>query len=372
MKQNHFAFMALAVGLVSFTACNKNDDPVIPVYDVPTTYNFEKVDYTEAEQAVNMAFGLQTYLSKGASLQLNQTVVTNIWNNTSSPFNAENIINIPYTPDQLNSAKSIKLSSLSADPTVFKDFADKMVIVSQSVNVQAAQGTAGKLASNRIVSATGLEYNQLVVKGLMGALQTNKVFEHLDKSTTADNNTASAKGTAMQHEWDLAFGYISLPKDYDPSFSYTTAPVKAQRPLGIGGYFAERAKPIDAGSIVFGSFLKGRAAIGAKDYKTRDAAIVTIKEFVEKTLAISAYAYLNLSKTRTGDNARASRFHDYSEAYGFTLALKYRATDSKLSAANYQKLIDILKMDYWELEKTANAAKVEEAITILKTTYNFS
>nr|WP_162988818.1 DUF4856 domain-containing protein [Pedobacter schmidteae] len=361
------AFVAMAV--IGLASCKKDKkEDTVPQYDVPKSYNFENVDYAEATVAVNMATGLQTYLGKATTRQLSQDTVNYIWNNTNNGFTTEFAVNLPNTAAQLNAATTIKLSALAAEPTVIKAYADEMVKVSKSIGVTAVQGVAGKLSANRIVSATGLEYNQLVVKGLMGFFQMKQVFEHLDKSTTADNKTVVAgKGTAMQHEWDLAFGYVSLPKQYDSAAVYSGTDLT--RPLGIGGYFKERARPIAAGGNVFSAFLKGRAAIGANDYKGRDAAIATIKEYLEKTLAISAYAYLNLSKTRGSDNP--ARFHDYSEGYGFTIALKQRIASSKLSATNYQRLNDILKMDYWELQKTENAAKVDEAIAIIKTTYGF-
>lgn len=370
MKNKYFKASALvALTVLGLSSCKKDKkDDTIQQYDVPTAYNFENVDYAEATQAVNMATGFQTYLGKATSRQLNQDTVNYIWNNTNNGFTTEFIVNLPNTAAQLNAATTVKLSALSTEPAVIKAFADEMVKVSKSIGVTAVQGVAGKISATRIVSATGLEYNQLVVKGLMGYLQMRQVFDHLDKSTTADNKTVVAgKGTAMQHEWDLAFGYVSLPKQYDSTTVYANTDLT--RPLGIGGYFRERARPIMAGGTVFSAFLKGRAAIGAQDYKVRDAAIATIKEYLEKTLAISAYAYLNLSKTRGSDNP--ARFHDYSEGYGFTIALKQRAASSKLTATNYQKLVDILKMDFWELQKTENLAKVDEAISILKTTYSF-
>lgn len=369
---NYFKSSVLvALAVVGLASCKKDkvkEEEVIPPYDVPTTYSFENVDYAEATLAVNMATGLQTYLGKATARKLSLDTVNYIWNNTNNGFTNEFVVNLPNTAAQLNAATSVKLSALSAEPAVIKAYADEMVNVSKSIAVTAVQGVAGKISANRIVSATGLEYNQLVVKGLMGYFQMKQVMEHLDKSTTADNKTVvSGKGTAMQHEWDLAFGYVSLPKDYDSAAVY--ANTNLTRPLGIGGYFRERARPIAAGGTVFSAFLKGRAAIGANDYKVRDAAILTIKEYLDKTLAIAAYAYLNLSKTRGSDNA--TRFHDYSEGYGFTIALKQRSANSKLSAANYQKLTDVLKLDYWELQKTENATKVDEIIAILKSTYSF-
>ncbi|MBX3257727.1 MAG: DUF4856 domain-containing protein [Chitinophagaceae bacterium] len=350
------------------TSCKKDNDNDKPrEYVVPTSYNFGNASFEETTQAVNMLIGFQSYLSKATSRELSQDTVNYLWNNTNGAFKEDYVSNLTYSPDQLNTFTGVKLSGLAKNAEAFKKYADSMVKISTYRNDVAEQGKPGKVGS-RLVNFSGLEFNQLVAKGLMGALQLNKVFENLDKSASADNN-ANVSGnsyTAMQHAWDLAFGYVGIPKDYDSSKAY--ANTETSRPLAIGGYFRERARPIGAGGTVFAAFLKGRAAIDNKDYSARDAAITTIKEYLEKTLAVSAYTYLSLSKTRGDD---AARFHDYSEAYGFTIALEYRAANSKLTAANYQKLVDILKMDYWELKKTENATKVDEAISIFKTTYGF-
>lgn len=361
------ALLMLGGYITSCKKDNSNDPP--REYVVPSSYNFENASFEETSQAVNMLIGFQTYLSKATSRELSQDTVNYLWNNTNDAFKADYVSNLAYSPDQLNSFSGVKLSGLTKNAETFKKYADSMVTISTYRNDVAEQGKPGKVNNTtRLVNYSGLEFNQLVAKGLMGALQLDKVFENLDKTASADNNTnVSGKNyTAMQHAWDLAFGYVGIPKDYDSSKAY--ANTETSRPLAVGGYFRERARPIGAGGAVFGAFLKGRAAIDNKDYSARDAAITTIKEYLEKTLAVSAYAYLNLSKTRSDD---AARFHDYSEAYGFTIALGYRAANSKLTTADYQKLVDILKMDYWELKKTENATKVDEAINVLKTTYGF-
>lgn len=367
MKVRILTAALIAASAQFIISCNKDDDDtyVIPPYDVPATYNFSDVEYSEASARISMWVGYTGILGRSNTRTLSQDTINNLWNNTNSSFTAETASNIPYTFDALN-ALTFNLSSKVADAATFKAYADSMVKVSNSVGVSASQGVAGKIG-NRIVNYTGVEFNQLVAKGLMGALTLNNVVSILDKIPTDDNATViPGKGTAMQHNWDLAFGYVGIPKDYDTSFNYTAAPVKADRPLALGGYFWERARPIQAGGKVFEAFRKGRAAIAVKDYKVRDEAIAAIKENLEKTLAAAATIYLGLSQTRTSNDAR---FHDYSEGYGFILALKYRAAGSKLTDANYQALVDLMKSDYWDLAADATFTKVKQAQAILATAY---
>ena len=360
------ASLLLGALMITTVSCKKDKDNT-PIYTVPATYSFDNVEYKEAAARVSMSLGFGSYLSKATTRLLSQDTINNLWNNTSNSFTSEIAVNLPYAFDALNTS-GYNLSGKMADAVIFKAFADSMVIMSQKRNNTGSQGVAGKVGT-RLVNYRGLEFNQLVVKGFFGGMSINNVVTMLNKAGTDDNNTVVAgTGTAMQHDWDLAFGYIGLPKTYDSAINYTVAPYNTnpERPLGIGGYFFERARPIKAGGTVFSAFLKGRAAIGAKDYAGRDAAAATIKEYLEKTLAAAAYAYLSLSKTRTAD---ADRFHDFSEATGFMLALKYRPT-TLLSAQAYQELLDILNVDFWTLsDATLLNTKVTNAQAKLVAAY---
>ena len=307
-----------------------------------------------------MWVGYTGILGKSNVRQLSQDTINYLWNNTNSAFTTETASNIPYTFDALNTL-SYKLSDKTADAAAFKAYADSMVVVSQYYNTPASRGVAGKIGS-RIFNYTGLEFNQAVAKGLMGALSLYNIISiWMVHRMTIHVGLDQAP---MQHNWDLAFGYLGIPKTR--YLNYGTAPVKADRPLGIGGYFAERGKYIEAGGKVFEAFRKGRAAIGAKDNAVRDEAIATIKEYVEKTLAAAAYNYVTAPQTQAELSAK---FHGLSEAYGFVEALKYRSTNSPLTAANYQKLKNIMATDFYELAEDASNTKLKEAQSILTSAY---
>ncbi|MCW3124256.1 MAG: hypothetical protein JWQ38_3748 [Flavipsychrobacter sp.] len=357
------AMLILGAGM-TVTSCKKKKDVVtIPEYTVPATYSFENVEYTEASGRVSMWAGLTSYLGKSSSRKISQDTTNNLWNNTNSSFTAEISTNLPHSTSALNGF-SFNISGKVSDAGTIKQYIDSMVAISQFYTATASQGVPGKIGT-RIVNYSGLEFNQLVAKGLMGALQMNQVITYLDKAAKDDNSTVTAgSGTAMQHDWDLAFGYVGLPTDYDSSKTY--ASTEANRPLAIGGYFRERGQYIKSGGIVFEAFRKGRAAINNKDYTKRDSAIATIKLNMEKILAAAAYAYMGLSQ---GSSDLATRFHALSEGAGFVLALKFRPSNSQLTAANYLTLQEIAQTNFYVLIADASNTKVKQAQTILSTAY---
>jgi hypothetical protein len=272
--------------------------------------------------------------------------------------------NLPYNYGTLNSL-SFNLAGKTADAVAFKVLADSMVKISQFYNQTASRGVPGKIGATRLFNHTGLEFNQVVAKGLMGSLQLSNIITLFNKIPNDDNSTVIlGQGTAMQHDWDLAFGYVGIPKDYDTAKAYSSSIV--DRPLGLGGYFAERGKYLQAGGRVFEAFRKGRAAINAKDYKTRDQAMATILEYLEKLLAAAAYQYVTAPQTQAELSAK---FHGLSEGYGFILALKYRPANSKLTAADYQTLLSIITTDFWTLADDASNTKLKQAQSILTAAY---
>lgn len=362
-KYSGIAILVLGAGLTVSSCKKATVTPNLPTYTTPTTYTFDNVEYKEASGRISMWAGLTSYLGKGTARKLSLDTATNLWNNTNNCFTAEVTTNLPFATSDIN-ALGFNISGKTSDASAIKMLIDSAVAISQFNTATASQGVPGKVGT-RLVNYSGLEFNQAVAKGLMGALQMSQVITYLDKVTTSDNATVTpGSGTAMQHNWDLAFGYVGIPTDYDSSKSYASTEVN--RPLAIGGYFRERGQYIKAGGIIFEAFRKGRSAINNKDIVRRDSAITTIKLTMEKTLAAAAYAYLTLSQ---GSSDNATRFHALSEGYGFIVALKYRSAISPLTAANYQALVDIMKTSFYDLAADASNTKVKQAQTLLTGAY---
>ncbi len=355
------------IGALLFTSCKKTET-IYEFYTVPSTYTFDNVDYSEATARVNMWSGLTGYLGKGTTRLLSQDTANYLWNNTNAAFTSELIVNLQNTKDALNGS-AFNLSGKAADAANFKKLIDSAVKVSEFNGGAASDGVPGILLTptnaKRLFNYSGVEFNQLVAKGLMGSLQMAAILDHLNKVTSDDNSTVIAgSGTAMQHDWDMAFGYASFPKTYDSSITYANTVL--DRPLAIGGYYRERGRFIQSGGKIFEAFRKGRAAIAAKDYETRNAAIATIKEYLEKTLAAACFEYANVGITGDG---LANKFHGLSEGKGFILALQYRQAGSALTAANYQKLLDIFNTNFYTLVADASNTKLNEAKAILTAAY---
>jgi len=210
--------------------------------------------------------------------------------------------------------------------------------VSPAQGQVAAPGIPGQLADGtqaRYVSAQGLEYNQLVIKGLLGALMLDQMLNNylgvavLDAGNNRlenDNATtlAGEDYTDMEHKWDEAYGYL-----------YGTAANPAKPNLTIGdddSFLNEYLGRVEddpdfkgvAGTI-FAAFKLGRAAIVAGDYTLRDQQAAIIRTQLSKVVAVRAVFYLQQAKQAINNQPASygGAFHDLSEAYGFIYSLQF-------------------------------------------------
>ncbi|WP_214227915.1 DUF4856 domain-containing protein [Pedobacter sp. B4-66] len=366
MKIQYFkssVFVALAV--VGLASCKKDkvQDEVIPPYEVPTTYNFAGASYTASSQRVKMALELNSYLGTALNATITSAKANDYFNNTNNPFTGDATLN----------TSGVKLVDKTADAATFIGYFTEQAANSTKNGVEATNGTVGyvlKGSSKRLVSATGLEYNQAVAKGMMGALFFKEAINILASVPSANNIIVTNGATAMQRSWDEAFGYLGVPVDYSPDKTY--ANTDAIRPLLWGGYLGERGKGIEAGKVIFNAFLKGRAAIGAKDYVVVKEQIAIIQAKWEQLVAAAALAYTTIPTNAASANDLPTQFHALSEGYGFVSCFKYRPVNSKLTEANFQKLSAIMKTNFYTLVNEAGFTKLVEAQTILKTTYGLN
>ena len=353
--------MLLAATLFSACKKDKTTEEIIQPYDVPTTYNFSGANYSSSTTRVSMMLELDGFMKTAPATKLDATKATNIFNNTNNPF-ANAALN----------TSGLKLADKTADAATFKGYIDELVKNSQKNDVMASKGVEGYITRNSgkiIVGANGYEYGQITTKGMMGSLFFKQAMDLLS-AVRSDATIA-----AQQQHWDEAFGYLAVPTDYTPEKNYDAEPLKSlsfpMKPALWGGYLAERGKNIEAGKIIFNAFLKGRAAIAAKDVKVRDQAITDIQTIWEKLAANAAYIYFNKPQESINIGNVGSQAHALSEAYGFVIALKYRVkATSKLSDANYTTLYNIISAnDAYALINENGFTKLKQAASILKTSY---
>ncbi|UII75148.1 DUF4856 domain-containing protein [Flagellimonas sp. HMM57] len=220
----------------------------------------------------------------------------------------------------------------------FEDWIKKQVDdVFPRWNDAAAEGEAGQIAdgsSTRYVSAKGLEYNQLVNKGLIGALMVDQALNNylgkgvLDAGENIAQNDAGtvAEGenyTTMEHKWDEAYGY---------AYGLNADPANPNDDLGADDFLNKyigrvEGDPDFAGIAddIYQAFKLGRAAIVAKDYTTRDEQAEIIKGLISEVIGIRAVYYLQQAKNLLDQENPdfGSAFHDLSEGYGFIYSLQF-------------------------------------------------
>ena len=246
----------------------------------------------------------------------------------------------------------------------FQELAAKLVETSVNFNETASNGTAGMITTGskrRHVSANGLEYAQILEKGLYGPLLYDQMVDDYLRPSQAgpdnpsgNNESASGDyasiGTDRQHRWDEAFGYLGA--------NAMTYPNPDNTSTGDGQFMAnyifdfsdetEEAYGINLSQRIMDAYVLGRAILkagegfGPSDENVNEAALEAarqdIKLYVEAGLAAAAFHYLNLAITDVTDD---DKLHHLSEAYGFIYSLAFNSEGRMTEAEAYSVLEEI-------------------------------
>lgn len=255
----------------------------------------------------------------------------------------------------------------------FEELADILTDASNDNTSTASNGTAGIL-DNRHFSANGLEYAQMLEKGLYGAMAYDQMVDDYLRLTQAGpqnekgNNQAAVDnyatlGTDRQHRWDEAFGYFGADAATYPNESNTSN--------GDGIFIAnytfdfsdetEETYGINLAEKAMRAFIVGRAALKAGEGLTSsaeteyadvfNAARDDAKLYVEAGLAAAAYHYLNLS---INDITDADRLHHLSEAFAFIYALSFNS-EGRLQLTEARNVLAALG---WNTELDAGSGMI--------------
>lgn len=316
-----FSVSLLAL-FVLFTSCKKDENtpPVTPALGVPSSYaDFTNVSYTGQQHRLAMLGEMKSYMKGAANgTKLDQTRLLSMFEN-----GADAMFSQAYT-------KQIKSKTFAA---VQGSFTTLLTALAQEsgASTAATDSTAGIATSNDgvkkyFVNKNGLEYLQIIEKGLMGACfyyQGTSVYLGKDK-LGADNETVTdGKGTDRQHHWDEAFGYFGVPKDF---------PTNTDGVVFWGDYCNDRNDLLNTNKVMEG-FLRGRAAIGAKNDTEMNKAVETVRTEWEKVSAGTAVHYLNSALSNFDDKAK--RLHALAEAIAFAYSLQFNST-TKINKAAYE------------------------------------
>lgn len=365
-------------------------------FTVPTFYDIEG---TLAPGAYNGQIRRVAQLKEIVSVSRNEPINFDI---------AEALINTNRdqftTPAaQGNSDIRTKIDELNYDngntsvADAFGDLADSLVESSQNFAVTASNGVAGMITTGnkrRHVSAKGLEYAQILEKGLYGPLLYDQmVDDYLRRSQAGPDNPAgnnesaagtdyNSNGTDRQHRWDEAFGYLAA--------NPTTYPNPDNTSNGDGDFIAnyifdfsdetQEAYGINLAQRIMDAFILGRAILkagegfGPSDENVNEAALEAcrqdIKLYVEAGLAAAAFHYLNDAIADITDD---DKLHHLSEALGFIYSLSFNSEGRMTTAEAYdvlealgwpsdnQTLSGIYEINLWEVTDE----QMEEARVLL-------
>lgn len=338
-----FTALSISAVLLITASCKKSsgtDDTAIPVYTVPTTYNFTNVDFSASTTRLGMVTEMSNLMKVATTGVLDGAKLKNMFTNTGAPF---------ATAAYNTSGLQVKDQCFSLLQTDVNNYIDSLVKVSQSTK-PASKGVAGVGASSAsptslyALTATGVNYAQVFNKSVMGGLICYQIVNnYMDGgiATSVDNTTVTAgKGTAMEHNWDLAFGYWGVPIDF---------PTNKTGAKLWGSYSTQVDAGYHANQILMDAFLKGRAAISNKDTKTKLEQATIILQTFEKLTGAAALQEVKEVKESIDDNlARNSRL---SECYGFIYSLKYNPK-RKITDAQIDAILALFPKNFYDLTLT--------------------
>lgn len=352
-------FLVYGLGLVSLLAasCTKEKESVVPETKLKIEYNSlsatsnykqtfvdeqgaTSVDFSGQTTRRNMFTELDNYLKTGLTTDLSAQKMKDMFENKNGAF-ADASLNAATDKVIISkTAQSFSAVDADAERQRFIGYFNELQRVSMLRSQVAEEGKAGTLGGKRLVDEKGIEYNQLVQKGLMGAMMLDQICNiYLGDEQQAADNTSKVSGknyTALEHHWDEAYGYLTSNEVYPKK-----DPADATKYLEtfLGSYV--RQVGTSAGGDpegIYLAFLKGRAAIVNNDNTTRNAQIAYLRTALEKAVATIAVSYLNKSIKSTDP---AARFHELSEGTGFVYSLRF-AYNAKINKTKSDELLNVL------------------------------
>lgn len=346
MKFTTYSIGALVLSLSALTSCSSDDDsgtPTNPTYEVPATYTFQRNGTSTIEfsgqtsrlQMLNeMGAQFTTAATNGTALSVSQ--LSNMYSNQNSPFSSSELNDSGKNIKSKTAASSDYFNTFLGGGSTIEKTAVQAFFESQfQIGADASQGnsaSAGVAGSYldgskmRLFAANGLEPQQILLKGMMGAMMMDQISNNylstlkLDGGSNVLENTnkvfsADGNFTTMEHYWDEAYGYV-----YGADESATNSK------KFWSSYIDQVSADADFGSTANDinlAFRKGRAAIVANDYNTRDQQINIIQSKLALVSAVRAVHYLQEGKGKLVQDNGAKAFHALSEGYGFIMSLRY-------------------------------------------------
>jgi len=313
-------YITIILGLIiTVSSCKKEEDPIDEdqpdTYTVPSTYNFANVNYSGQTSRMAMLTEMVTLMKTGntSGVNVDANVLKNMFRNSGNPFSDINLN---------TSGKKLINKCFYLDTTYYLNYMDSLQMISAS-SVSGSNGVAGVVVSTTdntkkyLFNERGIEITQILEKGIMGGVFYYQALAYYltddQIGATVDNSSVvSGEGTAMEHHWDEAFGYLGVPIDF---------PTNTTGIIYWGKYSNTVNAVLGTNNSLMTAFRTGRAAISNNDMTTKFTQRDIIRTTWEKVCAASVIHYYNEAMNNFTDDA--IRNHTLSEALAFLRCLKY-------------------------------------------------
>lgn len=387
------------LSITTFFACDDDDVPT-PMIEVPATYNFLRnnvstVDFSGQTTRLLMGEELVDGLLGFSASEEDLLAMFSKPEGTAPFANAELNGSTKSIRSKVAASKDYFAANTVGSATIREAFdqwisaqVNEVFPASQQL---AAPGVPGQIAdgnSTRYVNAQGLEYDQMVTKGLIGALVVDQMLNNylstsvLDEASNREDNDSGVteegeEYTAMEHKWDEAYGYL---------YGLSANPAEPNLTIGaddsfLNKYLGRMEGDPDFQGIsaeIFDAFKKGRAAIVAGEYEIRDEQANIIREKISEIIGVRVVYYLQQAKFVLANTpvAYGTVFHDLSEAYGFIYSLQFTrrpGTDAPYFSASevdafLTDLLDDGPNGLWDIQAATLQTMSEEIAAAFKFT----
>jgi hypothetical protein len=319
-------------------SCSDNDPiQVTPEYPVPETYAFENVDYSGQTDRLNQLEEMTNYMKTAntSGVRLDEQVLLDMFENTNGDANGA---------FSFESSKQLKDKCFGPHVANIESYIRDLVRASEST-VPAANGQAGVMVSedgskSYLFDENGVEHIQYIEKELMGAVlyyQATAVYMGTEKMDVDNEEVVPGQGTAMEHHWDEAYGYVGIPND----FPNNTTDVRFW-----GKYCVGRDALLGTNESLSYALRKGRTGITVKEYEMRDEAIAEARAAWEDVCAGTAIHYINDALNNLGDDL--VRNHVLSEAKAFVTNLVFNP-EKRIEQGEIDQVIALLGTNFYEV-----------------------
>ena len=343
-------FTLTLVGVI--TGCSDNDDDNAEPKDkgndftVPDTYKWNDVDYAGQTARIKLLDKLSAAVTKAGD---------------GKKINEQNLIDIYENNGVISAGDNLAEKTFPQDKQWFYDWFAKLDSLTNN--------NGGQIKDGRFFTSNGVEISQMVEKGLMGACfywQATSDYLHELGAVSNENPEEGSKATTREHHFDEAFGYLGVPTDLPNNDKDEVAGEYKNSSWFWGHYLRSRNSELQNKETLFDAFLKGRAAITQQKPEKRKEAVKTIRKQWELLVAANVAHYINSTISDIENNATASKWHHWSEAKAFHMALKYNV-DKQISNSKWQEIDNLLKSN----PKAVSKQDLQDANSKLDQVYDF-